>query len=501
MGGMGGGGGGRSWGGMGGAQGGASGAAQGGIPVDDELIEAIAESMREQGFPVEPDRLKMMLTRGGGMLTPPMIERMEQMGMGIKGILENLGKKVQPPADEPAPSSVADPMRLEIDSEYVKLRESIDFSAYADVDLLEDGSAKKDLRELEDKLLQTEDEREFAQIELDGIRRLAERDFATKKELDRKEITLRSRQIQFEAAGINQGLYIKYEFPKQAERLLSDYEEALMKLERTVKTAYARLSQKEARRKSAERRRGIEGDKVNDLREQMENCVILAEREGLVVYGSSGGGGMMYRGGGSQEPIDEGTTVRERQLIITIPDMNLMGVSVKVHESAVQMVKKGQRVTMTVDARPEQVLEGEVMKVSVLPDSNNFFFNPDLKVYPTTIQIEGVHEWLRPGMSAQVQIRIKTLEDVLYVPIQAVSSIGEERVCYVVENGKPKRRLVEIGSFTEEFVEIVSGLEEGDVVLLRAPDPSQREEIEDSDAEEAPAREVAATEASKATAS
>lgn len=312
---------------------------------------------------------------------------------------------------------------------------------------------------------------------------------------------MRSRQIQFEAAGINQGLYIKYEFPKQAERLLSDYEEALMKLERTVKTAYARLSQKEARLKSAERRRGIEGDKVNDLREQMENCVILAEREGLVVYGSSGGGGMMYRGGGSQEPIDEGTTVRERQLIITIPDMNLMGVSVKVHESAVQMVKKGQRVTMTVDARPEQVLEGEVMKVSVLPDSNNFFFNPDLKVYPTTIQIEGVHEWLRPGMSAQVQIRIKTLEDVLYVPIQAVSSIGEERVCYVVENGKPKRRLVEIGSFTEEFVEIVSGLQEGDVVLLRAPDPSQREEIEDSDAEEAPAREVAATEASEATAS
>ena len=43
--------------------------------------------------------------------------------------------------------------------------------------------------------------------------------------------------------------------------------------------------------------------------------------------------------------------------------------------------------------------------------------NPDIKLYPVMVTINGVHEWLKPSMSAQVEIEVKTLKDVVYVPI------------------------------------------------------------------------------------
>src|SRR5260370_37921135 len=62
---------------------------------------------------------------------------------------------------------------------------------------------------------------------------------------------------------------------------------------------------------------------------------------------------------GPQEQIREGATIRERQTIITIPDMTRMSVKVKIHESYIKKIRKGQKVRITVDAFPDQLLEGE----------------------------------------------------------------------------------------------------------------------------------------------
>ncbi len=113
---------------------------------------------------------------------------------------------------------------------------------------------------------------------------------------------------------------------------------------------------------------------------------------------------------GNQEPISEGATVRERQAIITIPDMTHMSVNVKIHESYIQKIKKGQKARITVDAFPDTVLTGEVTKVGVLPDSQNRWMNPDLKVYNTTIAINGTYDWVKPGMSAKVEILVNKLD-------------------------------------------------------------------------------------------
>jgi RND family efflux transporter MFP subunit len=181
----------------------------------------------------------------------------------------------------------------------------------------------------------------------------------------------------------------------------------------------------------------------------------------------------------NEEPIQEGTTVRERQKIITIPDMTKMGVKVSIHESAVQHIAQGQKVRLRVDAFPDRPLTGTVDRVAVLADSANMFMNPDLKVYPTTIKIDGVYDWLRPGMSAEVEILTGTMENVVYIPIQAVTYSGDKQICYVVSNGTSQQRVVETGSFTEDFIEIKSGLSEGEEVLLLAPEAGKHEQSDD----------------------
>jgi RND family efflux transporter MFP subunit len=260
-------------------------------------------------------------------------------------------------------------------------------------------------------------------------------------------------------------LFEKYEFPKAAEEALSKYTEALRELDRTRKGAVSKLAQADAKLKSAQAKYSLEDKQLKELYEQLDKCQIRAPRPGLVVYG--GGGEVMYWRG--EEQIREGATVRERQTVITVPDMKKMCVKVKIHESYIKKVKKGQKVRITADAFPDRRLEGEVVQVGMLPDSENSWLNPDMKVYRTTIKITGEYDWIRPGMTAKAEILVNHLDDVVYVPIQAVSPLEDKKVCHVVEGSKPQQRVVEIGDFNDEFIEIKQGLQEDERVCLRAP--------------------------------
>jgi multidrug efflux pump subunit AcrA (membrane-fusion protein) len=241
-----------------------------------------------------------------------------------------------------------------------------------------------------------------------------------------------------------------------------------MGYQRQLKENVAEQAQEAARFSSAERKFNLERVKLADVERQIELTTIRAERPGLVVYGAANQNSMRYRGN-SQEAIQEGATVRERQSILTIPDMREMAIKVNIHESAVQRVAVGQSVTVSIDAFPDLSLTGLVTKVAVVADSANAFMNPDLKVYPTTIKIDGTHEYLRPGMSAEVEILVQRLRDVVYVPVQAVTYFDDKRVVYVPAGGRPERREIEVGAFSDSFIEITSGLSEGEAVLLLPP--------------------------------
>jgi HlyD family secretion protein len=120
------------------------------------------------------------------------------------------------------------------------------------------------------------------------------------------------------------------------------------------------------------------------------------------------------------------------------------------------------------DAVPGLVLKGRVEKVSAVPDSQDWF-SSGVKTYTIMVSVDAVPPGqLKPGMSATVEIVTDQLRDVLYVPIQAVISSDGKHYVYVVSHGRKELRDVEIGKFNTYSIEIISGLEENEELLLYA---------------------------------
>ena len=355
---------------------------------------------------------------------------------------------------------------------------TVDFSKYADPKLLGDGEAGQKLRTLQDATLLAQRDVMIAQTDFEGTKRLFERDFVTKNQLDSDETGLQRKKVSQTSAETAETLLIKYEFPKSAEKALSDYLEALQKLIRAKKLASSKLAQTEGSLRAAEEMYRLQTRKRDEIREQLEKCKIYAEKPGMVVYGA--GEQQYWR----EERIEEGATVRERQVLLTIPDLRQMIVKVKVHESFVKRVQKGQPVRMRVDAYPNVQIDGEVQKIALLPDTQNRWMNPDMKVYETTVLIKGAFDWMKPGMTAETEIIVQKLPDVIQVPLPAVTGEGGEQVCFAVNGAGLERRVVEVGEFNESMIEIKKGLSEGETVRLRAPASKEEDSSSDKKKEE-----------------
>jgi RND family efflux transporter MFP subunit len=267
---------------------------------------------------------------------------------------------------------------------------------------------------------------------------------------------------------------------------LADAEESLLRTKVALELAQTRLNvlQKFTRDKTVnelksevERRRSeelakqatwdLEKSKEAKLRRQIANCVIKAPNDGIVVYAND-----PNRFGVRNAPqIEEGATVRERQKIISIPDLTSFVVNTKVREAVVDKLQPGQRAKVTVDAFPGEVLTGTVRQIAPLPDPSTFF-NSDVKVYSTRVELDKPLPGLRPGMTASAEILITERDDVLSVPIRAVATYGgKDHVAVKKPDGGVEWReatlgVATLGNTDDEVVEVKEGLKAGESVAV-----------------------------------
>ena len=337
------------------------------------------------------------------------------------------------------------------------------------LDFLEDansegGGARQKLKQLNDSIILAEERLTQAQSELDSSRKLFAANYAPEIEVRQKELAVKSYKIQHEQALDALDLYKRYDFPKQAKQLLSDYYEAQRESERTLARTRSRLAQTQAKLESMRASYDLQKSHVDKLERQIAACTIRAPSPGIVIYGSSAD---WYQR--RDDPVEVGDAIHKGQKIFTIPNSNLMGAELRVHESSVNMVLPGQQATIIVEAFPDTPFYGKVLKVAPLPDPQHGWFDPGVKVYTTQITIDGTHDVLKPGMSARVEILVDQLYDVKIVPVHVVANRGGKKLCYVATEKGTEEREVQTGAFNNTFVEITSGLEVGEKVLLNPP--------------------------------
>jgi HlyD family secretion protein len=338
--------------------------------------------------------------------------------------------------------------------------------AKSDLEKYKEGDAPQQINTATNTIIIRAEQLQRAQDKLDWTQQLHKKGYASKSELEADSLSLTQTKITLEQSQEDLRLMIKYDQPKNLRKLESALDQAQKELDRLKQRTSAQIAQAEADLRTRQRALELTLEKLNQLKEQLENSRMKAPQDGLVVYASSNFGG---GGGGGQILIEEGAQIRQRQEIIKLPDVSQMLVEIRVHESHVLQVRPGLEAYVTVDSIPDQRFKAKVRKVAVLPNSQDRFYNPNLKVYATDVLIEDELPDLKPGVSARAEIIVTNLVGALTVPLQAVTTVKGKQVCYVQNGSTVNAVPVVVGNFNDQFIEIRSGLKEGDRVMLSPP--------------------------------
>jgi HlyD family secretion protein len=171
-----------------------------------------------------------------------------------------------------------------------------------------------------------------------------------------------------------------------------------------------------------------------------------------------------------------GTMNNPGTILMTIADLSVMEVEVEVDETDVIGVEIGQQAEVRVDAFPDQTIKGKVTEIgsSALQKVTSSEESRDFKVI---ITLENPPENLKPGLSATTDIITAEKTDILAIPISALvlrekedkegeKNDEQEEGVYVVEENRVKFFPVEKGIMGEMMIEITTGLEEGQDIVV-----------------------------------
>lgn len=148
-----------------------------------------------------------------------------------------------------------------------------------------------------------------------------------------------------------------------------------------------------------------------------------------------------------------------------IDDLSSLLVDVEVSEVDINSVKVGQPATLSFDAILNETYHGEVVEVASVGTNTSGVVN-----FTVTIELTDADEFVKPGMTAAVNVVVKQENDVLLIPNRAVRLVDTKRVVYVLVNGEPQPVNVELGSTSGiDSVLIAGDLQEGDSIILNPP--------------------------------
>ena len=179
----------------------------------------------------------------------------------------------------------------------------------------------------------------------------------------------------------------------------------------------------------------------------------------------------------------------QKDIILTVADLSVMEARVNVDENDIMSVAIGQPAEIEVDALPNQTLKGVVSEIGSSANATGAGTTEQKTEFEVKIAIVNPPKTLRPGMTASADIVTSTNDHALSVPLQSVAvrtvdqlaMKGERRkdaevryradrdgfveIVFCVENGHAVAKQVRTGIQSQDAIEILDGLREGDTIV------------------------------------
>ena len=162
-------------------------------------------------------------------------------------------------------------------------------------------------------------------------------------------------------------------------------------------------------------------------------------------------------GGGSTT----GTTTTSSSVAFDILDDSELHIDVNVSESDAANIKVGQSAAVTLDSVPGQPLQGTVQRINPVATTTS-----NVTAFPVRIMLSPTNAPVRAGANATVQIVTNRLTNILTVPSRAVQTVNGQQAVTVLFNNSTFLVPVRAGLTDGRNTEIISGLNEGDTVVL-----------------------------------
>ncbi|MBZ9569496.1 efflux RND transporter periplasmic adaptor subunit [Patescibacteria group bacterium] len=187
--------------------------------------------------------------------------------------------------------------------------------------------------------------------------------------------------------------------------------------------------------------------KVALLQNQIQETTIINPTEGQITKVSK----------------ELGEMVQVAEAVISLIPTSPFQIKVDIYEEDIVEIDVGNSVDITLTAFPGQIIKGKV--VSIDPAEKLI---EGVVYYEITIDFEGIKEGIKPGMTADVVIRTAFKENVLIISEDAIQKKDGKIVVQVSKNGQIEEREIKIGLLgSNDMAEVISGLKEGEVVVLR----------------------------------
>ena len=201
---------------------------------------------------------------------------------------------------------------------------------------------------------------------------------------------------------------------------------------------------------------------LEEANSDASETIITAPISGVVVGEPKTAGTMAVQG--SDNPT----------VIMRIADLSKKQIKAKVDETDIGNIRIGQEATFTVDAFTDKKFTARVSKISQTDVTNSWdtssssssSSSTSVIYYYVTLDVDDPENLLLPAMTARVVINTADRNDALVVPLSTLKTdAAGSYVLVLQEDGTQETRYVETGIYSDEYVEILSGLSEGERVV------------------------------------
>jgi multidrug efflux pump subunit AcrA (membrane-fusion protein) len=221
-----------------------------------------------------------------------------------------------------------------------------------------------------------------------------------------------------------------------------------------------------------ENRRRIQAEEVKkkrlSIRQDEER---LAEAHStldkLFVVTPSPGIAIVSRNHSTNSKYQAGDQCWSKQQLIQLPDLSKLKAKVNINEVDISQVTKGLRVQIRPDAFSDSIFTGTVTTVANLAQNKDN--NSKIKVFPIEIVIDQYNKNLLPGLTVSCRIIVDEINDVCYVPLEALHVEGDKSYVFKKTVAGYDKVMVQTGPTNSDYVIIEEGLDEGDKVALVDP--------------------------------